>query len=83
MGALHAGHLSLIQRARQENAIVIVSIFVNPLQFGPTEDYQSYPRTLEHDRQLCEQGGVDAIFPHCRRIFPDRDLITQVVPQLA
>jgi len=81
MGALHAGHLSLIQRARQENAIVIVSIFVNPLQFGPTEDYQSYPRTLEHDRQLCEQGGVDAIFaPTVEEFSPDRDLITQVVP---
>ena len=62
MGALHAGHLSLIQRARQENAIVIVSIFVNPLQFGPTEDYQHYPRTLDQDWQLCEQAGVDAIF---------------------
>ena len=62
MGALHAGHLSLIQRARQENVIVIVSIFVNPLQFGPTEDYQHYPRTLDQDWQLCEQAGVDAIF---------------------
>lgn len=62
MGALHAGHLSLIQRARQENATVIVSIFVNPLQFGPKEDYQLYPRTLDADRQLCEQAGVDAIF---------------------
>ncbi len=62
MGALHAGHLSLCQRARQENATVIVSIFVNPLQFGPTEDYQRYPRTLDQDRQLCEQVGVDAIF---------------------
>jgi pantoate ligase / CMP/dCMP kinase len=62
MGALHQGHLSLIQRARQENATVIVSIFVNPLQFGPNEDYQRYPRTLNQDRQLCEQAGVDAIF---------------------
>jgi pantoate ligase/cytidylate kinase len=62
MGALHAGHLSLIQRARQENATVIVSIFVNPMQFGPREDYQHYPRTLDQDRQLCEQAGVDAIF---------------------
>lgn len=62
MGALHAGHLSLVQRARQDNATVIVSIFVNPLQFGPTEDYQSYPRTLDQDLQLCEQAGVDAIF---------------------
>lgn len=62
MGALHQGHLSLIQRAKQQNGIVIVSIFVNPLQFGPTEDFQKYPRQLEHDWQLCQQAGVDAIF---------------------
>ena len=62
MGALHAGHLSLIERARQENALVIVSIFVNPLQFGPTEDLQRYPRQLEQDRQQCERLGVDVIF---------------------
>ncbi|HEY9848892.1 MAG TPA: bifunctional pantoate--beta-alanine ligase/(d)CMP kinase [Leptolyngbyaceae cyanobacterium] len=62
MGALHQGHLSLIQRAKQQNGIVIVSIFVNPLQFGPTEDFQKYPRQLEHDWQLCEKVGVDAIF---------------------
>ncbi len=62
MGALHQGHLSLIQRARQENTTVIVSIFVNPLQFGPTEDYQRYPHTSESDRQVCEQAGVDVIF---------------------
>ena len=62
MGALHAGHLSLIQRARQDNAIVVVSIFVNPLQFGPTEDFQDYPRNFEQDRLLCEQAAVDAIF---------------------
>ena len=62
MGALHQGHLSLIQRARQENDTVIVSIFVNPLQFGPTEDYQRYPRALDRDRQFCKQAGVDVIF---------------------
>ncbi|NJM72537.1 MAG: bifunctional pantoate--beta-alanine ligase/(d)CMP kinase [Scytonema sp. RU_4_4] len=62
MGALHEGHLSLIQRARQENAIVIVSIFVNPLQFGPNEDYQRYPRTWDQDQLFCKQAGVDAIF---------------------
>jgi pantoate ligase/cytidylate kinase len=70
MGALHAGHLSLIQRARQENAIVAVSIFVNPLQFGPTEDFQDYPRNLEQDRLLCEQAGVDVIFaPSATEMF--------------
>ncbi|MGA7932056.1 MAG: bifunctional pantoate--beta-alanine ligase/(d)CMP kinase [Kovacikia sp.] len=62
MGALHAGHLSLIQRARRENQIVVVSIFVNPLQFGPGEDFQQYPRSLEQDRSLCEKAGVDIIF---------------------
>jgi pantoate ligase/cytidylate kinase len=62
MGALHQGHLSLIQRARHENATVVVSIFVNPLQFGPNEDYQRYPHSLEQDQQLCEQAGVDIIF---------------------
>ncbi|MEB3357057.1 MAG: pantoate--beta-alanine ligase, partial [Synechococcales bacterium] len=62
MGALHAGHLSLIHRARRENNLVVVSIFVNPLQFGPHEDLDRYPRTLDADRQLCENAGVDAIF---------------------
>ncbi|MGQ9870177.1 bifunctional pantoate--beta-alanine ligase/(d)CMP kinase [Leptodesmis sp.] len=62
MGALHNGHLSLIRRARRENKIVVVSIFVNPLQFGPNEDFQRYPRTLEQDSVLCEAAGVDALF---------------------
>lgn len=91
MGALHAGHLSLIERARRENAIVIVSIFVNPLQFGPTEDFQHYPRSLEEDRKLCQQVGVDAIFaPTAAELYGNRLLIsdtstelTQVVPPIA
>ncbi|HEY9648464.1 MAG TPA: bifunctional pantoate--beta-alanine ligase/(d)CMP kinase, partial [Chroococcidiopsis sp.] len=62
MGALHDGHLSLMRRARQENDVVVVSIFVNPLQFGPNEDFRRYPRSLEHDQALCEAVGVDVIF---------------------
>ncbi len=62
MGALHRGHLSLIHRACEENHTVIVSIFVNPLQFGPDEDYYNYPRILEQDYQFCRQAGVDAVF---------------------
>ncbi len=62
MGALHEGHLSLIQRARRENGIVVVSVFVNPLQFAPTEDLDRYPRTLDRDRELCHQAGVDVVF---------------------
>jgi pantoate ligase/cytidylate kinase len=73
MGALHAGHLSLIERARQENEWVVVSIFVNPLQFGPNEDFQRYPRPLEQDQQLCEQAGVDVIFaPMPDELYPNQ-----------
>lgn len=62
MGALHEGHLSLIRRARRDNDLVVVSIFVNPLQFGPSEDLDAYPRTLETDTKLCAAEGVDCIF---------------------
>lgn len=62
MGALHIGHLSLIEQARRDRNIVVVSIFVNPLQFGPKEDLQKYPRTLEQDLQLCAQAGADVVF---------------------
>jgi pantoate--beta-alanine ligase len=62
MGALHAGHARLIQRAREECDFVVVSIFVNPLQFGPSEDYQRYPRPIEKDAALCAEGGVDLVF---------------------
>ena len=89
MGNLHQGHLSLIQRARQENSTVIVSIFVNPLQFAPNEDYQRYPRTLEQDQQLCEQAGVDAIFAPTpeEMAVPQKSIqeskVTQVIPPSA
>lgn len=62
MGYLHEGHLSLMKRAKEENDIVAVSIFVNPMQFGPNEDLDSYPRDLEHDAKLCESVGVSLIF---------------------
>lgn len=62
MGYLHAGHASLIDIARQRADIVIVSIFVNPTQFGPNEDLDAYPRDFEHDRTLCEDHKVDAVY---------------------
>jgi len=72
MGYLHAGHLSLIQAARKNNDIVVVSIFVNPTQFGPNEDLESYPRDLERDSAFCEQEGADLIFhPTAEEMYPD------------
>ena len=62
MGALHQGHLSLMEKAKKENDILIISIFVNPTQFGPGEDYRSYPRPFEKDRSLAQREGVDIIF---------------------
>lgn len=62
MGYLHEGHGSLIKTARENNDRVVVSIFVNPMQFGPTEDLATYPRDLDHDAALCESAGVDLIF---------------------
>ncbi len=80
MGALHAGHLSLIERARTECDLVVVSIFVNPLQFGPGEDYEHYPRDLPRDREACEAAGVDVIFnPEPDELFPP-EFGTRVVP---
>ncbi|BCZ95284.1 pantothenate synthetase [Thermus thermophilus] len=62
MGYLHRGHLALVERARRENPFVVVSVFVNPLQFGPGEDYHRYPRDLERDRALLQEAGVDLLF---------------------
>lgn len=74
MGALHEGHATLIRRAREQNDLVILSIFVNPLQFGPNEDYDRYPRTLEADLVLAAEAGVDLVFaPSLEEIYPGGD----------
>jgi pantoate--beta-alanine ligase len=71
MGALHEGHLSLARIAKRETATVVVSIFVNPLQFAPTEDLSKYPRTLDSDLSLLRKEGVDAVFtPSASEFYP-------------
>jgi pantoate--beta-alanine ligase len=71
MGALHEGHASLIRAARAETGFVAVSIFVNPAQFGPKEDFSRYPRQMEKDLQLCRHEEVDIVFaPHADDIYP-------------
>lgn len=71
MGALHLGHLSLIKQARQDNALVVVSIFVNPMQFAPHEDLDKYPRALRKDLALCRRAKVDLVFlPDEKAMYP-------------
>jgi pantoate--beta-alanine ligase len=71
MGAFHEGHLSLVRRARDESASVVVSLFVNPAQFGPNEDFDAYPRDEERDARLAEEEGVDILFaPGVDEIYP-------------
>jgi len=75
MGALHEGHFSLIRTAKKQTDFVVVSIFVNPTQFGPTEDIDKYPRTLDADAAGCEKSGADVIFaPTPDEIYPQQNL---------
>ena len=77
MGFLHEGHLSLIDAARANGAeLVVVTIFVNPIQFAPNEDFDSYPRDFEHDRALCEEKKADAIFaPTVKEMYPAPEIV--------
>ncbi|WP_248511790.1 pantoate--beta-alanine ligase [Sporosarcina sp. NCCP-2222] len=71
MGFLHEGHLSLVSKAKEDNDIVVMSIFVNPAQFGPGEDYEAYPRDLERDMALAKEAGVDFLFtPSAMEMYP-------------
>jgi len=75
MGALHDGHARLIQAARRDCDVVAVSIFVNPTQFGPTEDFARYPRTLDHDLRICSESGASLVFaPSVQTMYPDGPL---------
>jgi len=72
MGYLHKGHLSLVETAKRNNDFIVMSIFVNPTQFGKNEDYDKYPRDLERDAQLAESAGVDVIFaPEVGEMYPE------------
>ena len=86
MGALHAGHLSLIKKAKETCNKVVVSDFVNPIQFGPSEDFDKYPRTLDADMELCNKEGVDIVFaPSANEMYGEgqrlsNDTLTYVCP---
>ena len=84
MGALHDGHRSLIRAARLQSDALVVSIFVNPTQFSPTEDLSSYPRPIARDRALCREEGVDMSFePMAPSMYPEGFQTTVTVPTLA
>ncbi|MEB3101299.1 pantoate--beta-alanine ligase [Paenibacillaceae bacterium T2] len=80
MGYLHQGHASLIAEARKQCDLVVLSIFVNPLQFGPGEDYETYPRDSERDFRIAEEAGVDIVFmPSVEEMYPQYPLNTRVI----
>ena len=84
MGALHTGHISLVKRAKREADIAVMSIFVNPLQFGPNEDLSRYPRPVESDEAMAREGGVDILFrPEVAEMYPHEREITVTAAAVA
>jgi len=84
MGALHVGHVSLIQAAAERCDFVVASIFVNPTQFGPGEDFEKYPRPIEKDLAICKENGVDAVFaPSRAEMYPRRNLTWVTVEKVS
>ena len=82
MGALHDGHISLIKKAKDENELVVVSIFLNPTQFGKNEDLEKYPKKDEADKQICKLSGVDLLFfPQAKDIY-SRDEVSLLAPKI-
>ena len=79
MGNLHQGHLNLVREARKLCDVVVVSIFVNPIQFGPNEDFDNYPRTLEQDQQLLAEVGCDIVFaPSVEQMYGNKPRLTNI-----
>lgn len=84
MGALHEGHLSLVDEARRKADFIVLSIFVNPTQFGPTEDLDTYPRPRERDLDLCREAGVDVVFaPSAAEVYPEASQTFVAVEELS
>ncbi|MFI6229999.1 pantoate--beta-alanine ligase [Micromonospora echinospora] len=81
MGALHSGHESLLRAAREQADHVLVTVFVNPLQFGPNEDFDRYPRTLDDDLEVCRRAGADLVFaPSVAEMYPDGAPLVRLDP---
>lgn len=84
MGFLHEGHMKLVNTAKNENEAVVMSIFVNPAQFGPNEDFERYPRNMERDTQMAEEAGIDVIFaPSAEEMYPAQSAISISAGRLA
>lgn len=83
MGALHEGHLQLMRRSKEETDLTVISIFVNPLQFGPNEDFARYPRDLQTDAEMAESVGVDVVYaPEVSEIYPNKESTVVTVPEV-
>lgn len=84
MGALHDGHISLVERSRKEADVTVMSIFVNPLQFGPTEDLSRYPRPVENDEAMAREAGVDILFrPEVKEMYPNEREVSVTAAHVA